>query len=205
MGNALDFLNKSKDTIRRGHHNAQCKEKQDKFIKEHGTKQMPDCDLQKEGATGNLRVNQQFHYGKTLPGYRSKQFAKRKQQPCQCCKTLYTPIRMRRRLTVQEKEAGRNEYSMWCTTCQRKGTKYRRTVENVGGFDQYQQIIEFIDNFPKITRKTNLEDLFIIKEARASVNKGYKLVQDKIDIIIDKAYKENQEFDDKPKHYKFDF
>ncbi len=205
MGNALSFLEDSKDKKRRGHHNARCKEKQDKFLENNEITNLEDCELIKNGSNGNTQVNKRFDYKYSLPGFNARRFAKRKPRTCPCCKELFVPVKMRRPLLRNEIEKGRDEYHTWCPYCTNKGQKYRKLIDTIGGIDMYHQILKFIEDFPPITTKTTLYDLFIIQDARISIQKNHKSIQNKIDIIIEKAWEENVLFDERKNHYEFDF
>ena len=206
MGNALDFLHKKETYTRtKSKHNALCKEKIGKHTKEHGVTKCEDSLDVKIGCSGNLRVNERFSYTNNLLEINAREAAKREPIPCVACGEMFTPTKIRRAPTVHEKELGIDKFQIWCGTCRRKGTAYREKMVKFGGLKHYTFLMSKVLMIKTVVQLTSLRDLFRQIEIREELGMPTARVNETIEKIIKKAWKENAYRDVSNSHYKFDF
>lgn len=203
MGNALDFLEKSKTKKRRGHHNSECKKKIDEYLEENEVVKCEDYTLIKSGvkSKGN-RVNDMGVFKGSIPGINARRYGKKEPIPCKCCSEMFVPARGMRPLTSKEKESNIGEL---CRKCINKGSAWRKIVNRVGGIVEYNYLTESILDKGEVKKLTSLRDLYSQLDTRKKLNLSTVYTESIIYKVVEKAYKENENFTMRNSHYEFDF
>lgn len=209
MGNAMAFLDDkdNRDKYRKGRHHAECKQKIDKYLQDNESTKCPDHMLIKHGGSGVVfKADQKFAFRNNIAGINSRRHRKKELKECEACKEMFIPTKLGRPLLLREKAAGRKiEETIYCPTCSRKGTKYRRRMKACGGLTEYMILKEESMVAKDIRKQTSLRILLPQQEIKRKLGEVSKMLDNTIDKIITEAYKENEFFDAERTHYKFDF
>ena len=206
MGQALDFLHKKATYTRtKSKHNALCKEKIDNFLKENETIKCKEQKAVKVGPSDNLKVNEKFNYQGSLKQISARRFSKKPKQKCEACQSLFTPLKIRRRLTRYEVSIGIGRETIWCEFCRSKGTEYRYFMKKVGGKDEYERLLWELKDDSIIAKSGNFREIYHELDKRLFLKRGTKRLENAIEKLIAKAFKENDTHSARYSHPEFDF
>ena len=205
MGNAMDFLNDkdNRDKRRKGSHHKKCKDKIDKYLEENETTKCEDYNLIQRGShRSGHTVNDRQVFEGSISGINARLFEKRKPVTCKACSTEFIPRKAKKQLSRHERKLGKGAFDIWCPQCTVKGTKYRNLLVKLGGYENYMDLKVKLVSPCTLTGSETLYTLFEQRDLRVKLYLSVLRIDNLIEMVVDKAYKENEE---RLQHYEFDF
>ena len=193
MGNGLAFLQAKADgQVRRGNHNAECKVKQDKFLKENETTQLPDAELVTIGNTNkSARVDQKHIYRSNIPSRYSRNMANKEEIACSVCNQLFIPTFVKKRLgiSVNSHTPIKNEKHTLCFMCRTRSVLDRKLITKFG-LKEFVILHEELDAGFTMLRYRTLYQVEHQREIRIKLesSSGFKALDIATYNLIEEAY-----------------